>query len=512
MNPSESGKAAGGNPSALHTVLDMKGISKSFPGVRALDNVDFHLVKGEVVALLGANGAGKSTLMKIVAGVYQADEGQMLLQGKPAVFRKPIQSYKAGISVVHQETSLISSATVLENIFLGREHLLGPGILDERRMNREYAMVSERFGLSIPARAKVRDLGAAQKKLVEIMKAVSRKSNILIMDEPTDALSRHEAETLFTVVRDLKAQGMSIVFITHFLEEVASVADSATVIRDGKVVADRVSAALPVQDLVAYMLGRKAVPRPVNVKEKTGTVELSVRELSRRREYSGISFDIHRGEVLGVAGVVGSGKTELARTLSGASVYHGGSMSVKGRKVFFRAPSDAVKSGIGMAPEDRKTDGLILEHSIQHNVSMASVGQVSRLGYIFAGKEKKAAARAVEKLGVKYSDLRQKINLLSGGNQQKCVLARWILAAPGILVLDEPTRGIDVGAKDEIYDIVRSLAAEGKSVVYFSGDPAEVLAVSDRVLVMQKGKAKRLYETPPSEDELLKEMIEVNNE
>ncbi len=508
MNLPETGSGFG--PQSY--VLDMKGISKNFPGVRALDRVDFHLEKGEVVALLGANGAGKSTLMKIVAGVYQADEGQLFLHGKAAVFRKPIHSYKAGISVVHQETSLISTASVLENIFLGREYLKGPGILDERRMLREYEAVSARFGLSIAPRVKIRDLGAAQKKLVEIMKAVSRESHILIMDEPTDALSRHEAETLFTVVRDLKTQGMSIVFITHFLEEVASVADSATVIRDGKLVADRAPASLPVQDLVTYMLGYKAVPRPVNVREKTGAVELSVRELSRRREYAGISFDVHRGEVLGIAGVVGSGKTELARTLSGASVYHGGSMSMKGNKVYFRAPSDAVKGGIGMAPEDRKTDGLILEHSVLHNVSMASVGHVSRFGYILAGKEKKASVVAAARLGVKYTGLNEKIKLLSGGNQQKCVLARWILAAPGILVLDEPTRGIDVGAKEEIYEIVRSLAAEGKSVVYFSGDPAEVLAVSDRVLVMQKGKAKRLYETPPGEEELLREMIEVNNE
>ena len=490
----------------------MRKISKSFPGVLALDNVDFHLVEGEVVALLGANGAGKSTLIKILSGVYQADSGEMLLNGNPITFRKPINAYNAGISVVHQETSLIPSSTVLENIFLGREYVSGPGILDEKRMLAEYIEVCKRFDLNIPAKTKIRDLGAAKKKLVEIMKAVSRKSGILIMDEPTDALSHHETETLFGIVKELKQQGMSIIFITHFLEEVKSVADSATVIRDGKIVADRTSPDLPVKELVKLMLGKESLERPVHHNRRTGIIELSVQNVSRKNEFTDISFDLHGNEVIGIAGVVGSGKTELARALSGAASFHSGTMSMQGKPIKLKSPNKGVKIGIGMTPEDRKTNGLILEHEILHNISISSLDRFSSFGCIQKKKELSHAADAAKELSVKYSDLKQKIKFLSGGNQQKCVLARWLLASPLILIMDEPTRGIDVGAKEEIYAIIRSLAANGKSIIYFSGDPAEILAVSDRVIVMQKGKRKRIYDIPPSEDELLKEMIEVNNE
>jgi ribose transport system ATP-binding protein len=493
-------------------LLAMKHISKSFLGVKVLDDVDFFLRKGEVVAFLGANGAGKSTLMKILAGVYHADEGQIFLHGKLVSFNKPIQAYRAGISVVHQESSLIPTLTIIENLFLGREYQSGPGVMNDRRMLAEYEELCGRFDLDIPASTKVRDLSPAHKKMAEIMKAVSRNSSIIIMDEPTDALSSQETAILFKTVGDLRRQGMSIVFITHFLDEVKSIADSATVIRDGRIVAERVSPQLPIKGIVALMLGKEIAERKPFVKTQAGKEELVVRNLGRRKEFSGVSFELRTGEVLGIAGVVGSGKTELARTLSGASISHAGTMSIEGRQIRLNSPFDGVRHGIGMAPEDRKTQGLILDQDIQSNISLSSLRSVARHGCISSRKENERTVKVASQLSIKYAELKQRVKFLSGGNQQKCVLARWLLASPKVLILDEPTRGIDVATKEQIYAIVRDLAAKGKSIIYLTGDPAEVLVVSDRVMVMQKGKIKRVYSTSPTEEMLMKDMIEVNNE
>ncbi|HWR11695.1 MAG TPA: sugar ABC transporter ATP-binding protein [Rectinemataceae bacterium] len=501
-----------GNAAAPPIILAMKNISKSFLGVRVLDNVDFYLRKGEVVAFLGANGAGKSTLMKILSGVYCADSGQIFLHDKPVQFSKPIHAYRAGISVVHQESSLIPTLTIIENLFLGRESIKGSGILNDKLMQAEYEKLRERFDLAIPSATKVRDLSPAQKKMAEIMKAVSRDSSIIIMDEPTDALSSRETALLFKTVGDLRRQGMSVVFITHFLDEVKSIADSATVIRDGKIVAERVSPLLPIKEIVTLMLGKEVAERKPFVRAHAEKEELVVKNLGRRAEFSGISFELRAGEVLGIAGVVGSGKTELARTLSGASVSHSGSITLEGRPIQLRSPYDGVNHGIGMAPEDRKTQGLILDQDIQSNISLSSLPSIVKFGCIDAKKEKNRATAVAVQLSIKFASLDQRVKFLSGGNQQKCVLARWLLASPKVLILDEPTRGIDVATKEQIYAMVRDLASKGKSIIYLSGDPAELLVVSDRVLVMQKGKIKRSYAIPPSEDILLKEMIEVNNE
>lgn len=507
MTVKDDASSGRGNP-----ILSMRNITKSFSGVKVLDDVDFSLRKGEVVAFLGANGAGKSTLMKILCGVYGADSGRICLNGKYVSFAAPINAYRAGISVVHQESSLVATATVMENIFLGRERLRGMGILDGKGMLAEYEALCERFGLDLPPGTKVRDLSPAHRKLAEIMKAVSRNSGILIMDEPTDSLSGQEITRLFEIIGELRRQGMSIVFITHFLDEVKSIADSVTVIRDGRIVAEGLSPDLPIKDLVALMLGREAAERRPYAKARIGECVLEVRDLGRRKEFSGVSFDLREGEVLGIAGVVGSGKTELARTLAGASPVHTGTMKIGGRQARLASPHDGVRHGIGMAPEDRKTQGLLLNHDIQGNISLSSLPAIARCGIIPAGVEKARTTEAASRLSVKYASLKQKMKFLSGGNQQKCILARWMLASPRILVLDEPTRGIDVATKEQIYGMVRELAAEGKSILYFSGDPAEVLGVSDRVVVMQKGRIKREYPAPPAEDALLKEMIEVNND
>lgn len=490
----------------------MENISKSFSGVKVLDNVNFPLRKGEVVAFIGANGAGKSTLMKILCGVYHADSGQIYLKGQPVTFNAPIHAYRAGISIVHQESSLVATSTILENIFLGRERLRALNILDERQMLTEYNALCERFSLKIDPGTKVRDLSPAHRKMAEIMKAVSRNSSILIMDEPTDALSDQEISRLFKIIGELRAAGMSIVFITHFLDEVKNIADRATVIRDGRIVSENVPPTLPIQELVALMLGRAATERQPYVKTHIGERVLEVKNLGRKKEFSGVSFELRAGEVLGIVGVVGSGKTELARTLCGASVSHVGSMNVAGSALRLGSPYEGLRHGIGMAPEDRKTQGLILEQDIMSNISLSSLRNIVHWDYIPGKIEKARTTQAASQLSIKYASLNQRIKFLSGGNQQKCILARWILASPHILLLDEPTRGIDVATKEQIYQMVRELAASGKSILYFSGDPAEVLMVSDRVMVMQKGRIKCEYTTPPAEDVLLKDMIEVNNE
>ncbi|OQB98998.1 MAG: Ribose import ATP-binding protein RbsA [Spirochaetes bacterium ADurb.Bin110] len=493
-------------------IVSMKGISKSFLGVKVLDNVDFSLRKGEVIALLGANGAGKSTLMKILCGIYRADRGQIYLNGNPVKFTAPIDAFRAGISIVHQESSLIPTLTVMGAVFLGHECVRHAGILNSKSIFSEYRDLSEHLGLDASPKTKIRDLNPAQRKIAEIMKAVSRKSSILIMDEPTESLSKQETLRLFEIVNDLKQQGMSIVFITHFLDEVRSIADSATVIRDGRIVAEDLSPQVPIKNLVSLMLGREIVESRSYKKSQIGNVVLEVNNLGRKNEFTNVSFDAHAGEVIGIIGVVGSGKSELAKTLSGASTQHKGTIKINGKTTQLHTPHDALKHGIGMVPEDRKTQGLILNHSIISNITLSSLSTIARWGIIFSKIEKSKAEKVAFQLSIKYVNLKQKIKYLSGGNQQKCILARWILSSPQILILDEPTHGIDVATKDQIYHIIRDLAANGKSVLYFSDDPKEALTLSDRILVMQKGKIKRTFWELPSEDMLLKEMIEVNNE
>jgi len=493
-------------------ILSMKGISKSFLGVKVLDNVDFSLRKGEVIALLGANGAGKSTLMKILCGIYKADRGQIYLNGNPVKFNAPIDAFRAGISIVHQESSLIPTLTVMEAIFLGQECVRHAGILNDKSMLSQYRDLSEHLGLDVSPKTKIRDLNPAQRKIAEIIKAVSRKSTILIMDEPTESLSKEETSRLFNIINDLKQQGMSIVFITHFLDEVKNIADSATVIRDGQIVAEGLSPQVPIKNLVSLMLGREIVELQSYNKLQIGSTIVEANNLGRKKEFTNISFEAHAGEVIGIIGVVGSGKSELARTLFGASTQHKGTIKINGKAIQLHTPHDALKHGIGMVPEDRKTQGLILNHSIISNITISSLNTIVRWGIIFSKIEKSKAEKVSLQLSIKYVNLKQKIKYLSGGNQQKCILARWILSSPQILILDEPTHGIDVATKEQIYRLIRDLAANGKSILYFSDDPKEVLTLSDRILVMQKGKIKRSFSELPSEDILLKEMIEVNNE
>lgn len=495
----------------LQAALALEGISKSFSGVRVLQDIDLSLGKGETRALIGENGAGKSTLIKLIAGVHRPDAGRILIEGVPRHFRDPLDAYHAGVAVVHQETSLIPTATAVQNVFLGRERLRGP-VLDERRMLREYDEVAARLGVAIPPHRRISALGAAEKKLVEIMKAFARKSSLLILDEPTDSLSRHEIDALFTVLRDLKAHGVTMIYITHFLGEVGTIADSATVLRDGRVVATRPTDGLSLRELVSLMLGREPARRETAIRRDRGEVKLSVRGLGRRGEFSDVSFEVRKGEVLGIVGVVGSGKTELARALSGATRPHCGEVILDGRRLRAASPRRIIRAGIGMAPEDRKSDGLILDHSVLKNVTLASLDRFSLLGVVRGARERRAVEAGLASLSTRYASLGQRAKFLSGGNQQKLIVARWLLSAPDILVLDEPTRGVDVGAKAEIHAIVRGIAAEGKSVIYCSGEAPEILAVADRVVVMQKGRVKHVHEELPPEESLLHEMLEVNDE
>jgi len=502
----------------MTAALDLQGIWKSFSGIEVLRGVDLSVRRGEIRALLGANGAGKSTLMKIAAGVYRPDKGTVAVNGETVCLRSPLDGFHAGIAVVHQETSLVPSASALQNVFMGREPMRR-GLLDERAMREEYRRLADLVGVDVAPETAARNLGAAEKKLVEIMKAVARDSSILIMDEPTDSLGRPEVAMLFSVIRDLKARGITVIYITHFLSEVADLADEATVLRDGEVVATRPAGELRIDELVRLILGRQG-PSPAAVartraettRASASSPLLELHGLSRPGEFEEVSLSLARGEVLGIVGVVGSGKTELARAIAGATRPARGSLSMAGRAIKTREPYQAISRGIGMAPEDRKAHGLFLDHPVTWNVGISSLARRSKLGLIDERAERKASAGALASLSARYASPAQKARYLSGGNQQKLVVARWLLASPDVLVLDEPTRGVDVGAKAELYEALRRLAREGRGIVFFTGEPEEALAVADRVLVMQRGRLMTPRGDRPGEDELLRCMLEVNDD
>jgi len=492
--------------------IELSGIYKSFSGVDVLKNIDFSVGKGEIRALLGANGAGKSTLIKVATGVYLPDRGGIKINGQACSFKSPIDSFNAGIAVVHQETSLIPTSTALQNVFMAREYKKASFILDEKTMLKKYNQLAQKLNVNVAPDKIVRELGSAEKKLVEIMKAVSRNSSIIIMDEPTDSLSKNEVDSLFRLILELKNAGITIVYITHFLEEVAKIADTVTVLRDGQLIDTLPAKGLSTFHIVNLILGKEIMTREAEERKHVSkTARLSVKNLSRKNEFSAINFDLYPGEVLGIVGVVGSGKSELANTLAGAKIVHGGQIELNGQPVILKNPNKAIKLGIGLAPEDRKTQGLFLDHDLGFNVSLPSLKRFSRHGIISKKKEKLAVKAELDRLQTSYSSLTQKARYLSGGNQQKCVLGRWLMAAPGILILDEPTRGVDVGVKSELYNMVRQLSEKGNSIIYCSGEPEEILAVADRIMVMQKGKIKKQYDTKPLERELLNAMLEVNN-
>ncbi|MGW7515985.1 sugar ABC transporter ATP-binding protein [Streptomyces sp. NPDC054796] len=482
----------GGNrhPELLRT----EGIRKTFPGVVALDGVDFDLRAGEVHVLLGENGAGKSTLIKILSGMYQPDAGRVLREGAPVRVHGAEDAERLGIATIHQEFNLVPHLTVAENIYLGRQPRRF-GLIDRKRMEADAAELLHRVGVNVPPGTPVRELGIARRQMVEIAKALSLRARVLIMDEPTAALTADEVERLFEIVRGLRADGVGVVFITHHLEEIAALGDRVTVLRDGRSVG-QVAADTPRDDLVRLMVGRsieQQYPRVTGTATGTATGTqgpplLRVSGLSRAGTFDGVGFEVRAGEVVGLAGLVGSGRTEVARAVFGADGYDSGTVEVLGRKLPRGDVSAAMAAGIGLVPEDRKGQGLLLDASVQENLGLVTLRGATRGGLVDVSGQRRAATGIAERLGVRMTSIDQHVRTLSGGNQQKVVIGKWLLGRSKLLILDEPTRGIDVGAKVEIYELVNELTASGHAVLMISSDLPEVLGMSDRVLVMSQGR------------------------
>ncbi|MHC1787817.1 MAG: sugar ABC transporter ATP-binding protein [Christensenellales bacterium] len=467
-------------------ILRLQDISKSFPGVQALKRASLNVYAGEVMALLGENGAGKSTMMKVLTGVYQRDSGLILYRGKPVAYQNARQAQEDGIAIIHQELNLVPGMRVYENVFLGRERQgrLGTDIAGMIEKTRELlALVRVR----LDPRERVGALSIAQQQMVEIAKALLLDAKVIVMDEPTGALPDDDVESLFAVIRHLKAQGKAIVYISHRLDEVFRICERATILRDGEFMGERLVKELPMDELISLMVGRPLSQQYPYQPGADGGTALLVQSLSNQHVHD-ISFHLRRGEVLGLAGLVGSGRTELAQTLYGLYPWLQGKAELLGRPYKPRSPRDAIASGLYYMTEDRKRNGLVMPMDVRENISLSSLRSLLRHGAIDARKEKAAVGEYVDKTRIKTPSLRQKVRYLSGGNQQKVVLSKALLTQPEVLILDEPTRGIDVGAKKEIYLLIDDLKARGKAVLIISSEMPEILGMSDRILVLHEGR------------------------
>ena len=478
-------------------LLRMAGISKSFPGVKALSDVELTVAPGEIHALLGENGAGKSTLLKILAGAQPPDSGTITLGGEAMTFESPHAAQLKGIVTIYQEFTLAPNMTICENVFIGRE----PGsklFVSWRRMAEETRALIRRLGLEADPMTMVRELSVAEQQLVEIARALSMKSRLIVMDEPTSALSQAEVEKLFRIVRDLRAEGISIIFVTHRLEEVIEICDSYTVLRDGQFVASGRVAETDIDGIIRMMVGRE-VNALFHHREdaSAGEVALAVEGISRRGSskdpsatvLADVSFAVRRGEILGIAGLVGAGRTEVARAIFGADPFDSGRVLVDGQPVRITSPQAAIRHGIGLVPEDRKQQALFLSLAIRMNLSMASLDRLSKWGiFVNEAKEATLVEEYRQALSIRMAGPEQIVANLSGGNQQKVVLARWLALQPKVLIVDEPTRGIDIGAKVDVHNLLFDMARSGIAVIAISSELPEVLAVSDRIVTMREGR------------------------
>ncbi len=477
-----------GNNHRDDVILKIKGLSKSFPGVQALNNVDLTIKKGEIHALVGENGAGKSTLIKVMVGAYKKDAGEMYLDGQKRAFSSPTEAYRNGISVIYQETSLIPQLTVIQNVFLGMEYTTSFGVLDGKKVQQEYANVCQKMGFNLDPHVQVRNLGVAEQKLVEIVKALVHDSNFIIMDEPTDSLAINEIEHLFNIILELKAHRVTVLYITHSLEEVFRITDRITVLRDGQRITTVPTQAVNRNEIVEAMLGESLKELTLlKSSKKRAEPALQVENLVRKDILHGISFQAYGGEILAITGLIGAGKTELARAIFRADKPDSGTISVHGKIVNISSPTDAVKNGICLIPEDRQHDGLILNLDLYKNITLPVLDKFVRNGLLSRRKELDASIRYIDKLAIKALSVFQPVKYLSGGNQQKAVIAKWLEMKPKILIMDEPTRGIDVKAKAEVFRIMRELADSGVCVIFISSEVEEVFQVSDRILILRKG-------------------------
>lgn len=476
-------------PATGPALLRTEGVTKAFPGVKALDGVDFELRGGEVHVLLGENGAGKSTLIKMLAGAQRPDGGRIFVDGRPTRIQHAQDAEKYGIATIHQEFNLVPDLTVAENIFLGRQPRKY-GLIDHKQMETDAAALLARVGVDVGPQDKLRRLGVARLQMVEIAKALSIRARVLVMDEPTAVLTTGEVNRLFEIVQRLRQEGVGIVFITHKLEEVARIGDRVTVLRDGRSIA-QVPATTGRDDLVRLMVGRsieQQYPRVRTAPRQDAAPLLRVSGLTRAGHFEQIGFEVRAGEVVGLAGLVGAGRTEVARALFGADPYDKGTVEVHGRRVRGGDVPTAMAAGIGLVPEDRKGQGLLLNASVSENLGLVTLRSATHGGFVDLAGQRRAASSMASQLGIRMAGLDNHTRTLSGGNQQKVAIGKWLLAKSKILILDEPTRGVDVGAKVEIYRLINELTASGHGVLMISSELPEVLGMSDRILVMSHGR------------------------
>lgn len=468
-------------------LLEMREIVKSFPGVQALRGVSLSLRPGEVLALLGENGAGKSTLMKVLGGAHRADAGTIVVDGREAIFQTPQDSRRAGVAVIYQEFNLVPGLTACENIFLGQEVTRAGFVL--RSQERRRAMeLFQRLGVEIDLDVPCRQLSTAQQQLVEIAKALAFEARIIVMDEPSAALTSHEVERLFDIIRDLKRHGIGVIYISHRLDEIFTIADRVTVLRDGANVGERPLSEMTRNHMIELMVGRELKDEFPRRSTAIGPVRLEATNLRSGRAVRDVSFTVRRGEILALTGLVGARRTEMVRLLFGADQRDSGDLRLDGKLLSIRSPRDAIASGIGLLTEDRKHQGLVLRHSVRENFGVPNLDRLSRFGFVQQRQESEEFGRYVSTLKIKVPNQEQLAGNLSGGNQQKVVLAKWLARNCDVLIFDEPTRGIDVGAKYEIYLLMNELVAQGKSIIMISSEMPEVLGMADRILVMHEGR------------------------
>ncbi len=476
-------------------LLEMRGVSKAFPGVKALDKVDFTVYEGEVLALVGENGAGKSTLMKILSGIYKMDEGEILFEGKPITISGPLASQRAGISIIYQELNTLNNLNIAENLFVGREPQGKIGLVDKQRGHQEARKLLDEVKLSLDTRILMGALSTAQKQMVEVARALSFNARLIIMDEPTSSLTETETQTLFEIIRRLKARGVSVVFISHRMVELFQISDRVAVMRDGQMISTFLTEETTEAEIISAMVGRGIDNLYDKEKAEIGEVVLEVRNLSSKaNNLKDINFSLRAGEILGFAGLVGAGRSEVMRAIFGIDPRLSGDIFVRGQKADIKTTSDALRHGIGFVPEDRKEQALILDMTVKKNLSLAALDRVSKGWFIDRLMETSLVNRFVELLRVKTPSVEQTIKNLSGGNQQKVVIAKWMANEPSILILDEPTRGIDVGAKKEIHKLMSQLAQQGVAIIMISSELPEIIGMSDRVIVMHEGRIKGEFE------------------
>lgn len=481
--------------------IEMKGINKSFGTNQVLKNAGFLLKDGEVHALMGENGAGKSTLMKILTGVYTKDAGTVIVDGREVDYRNPQEAEKAGIVFIYQELNVLFDLTVEENLFMGKEITKGFGVCDKKAMRKKAKEVLEMMGVDIRTNAVMSELSVGQQQMIEICKALMVDAKVIIMDEPTAALTQSETDALFRVIESLREKGVSIVYISHRMEEIFQLCDRITILRDGEYIGTREIKEIDMNDVVKMMIGREIGERYPKRDVTIGKEVLRVEGLTKEKVFHDVSFSVSAGEVLGVSGLMGAGRTEIMQAIFGNLPYESGKLTIEGKEVQIKNPQQAIKAGIGFITEDRKTEGLMLDKSIEENVALANLRKISQNSVLSGSSEDKLVGKAIDEFHIKCFGPEHECNNLSGGNQQKVVLAKWIYTDPKILILDEPTRGVDIGAKKEIYSVINELAAKGVAIIMVSSELPEVLGMSDRIMVVREGEIRGIINSEEANQE-----------